>query len=224
MSTSRAPRNTLTRDRVVAGAVDLADQEGLDALTIRALAARLGVRPMALYHHVAHKEAILDAIVDAVFAEVHVPTATGRWRDELAHRSRSMRAALGRHPWAVALMETRAHPGRASLANHEAVLAVLSAAGFALPAAGHAYAVLDAYVYGFALQEAMLASVDLEGSAEDLVSGMDLADFPRLAEFAAGHATVPGYAFGDSFEVGLRIVLDGLEELRTDPGQGTGPA
>ena len=219
MSTSpRAARNTISRDRVLAAAVALADTEGLSALTIRALATRLGVKPMALYHHVSSKDEILDAIVDAVYAEVYLPIAGQPWRTELAERCRSMRAALARHPWALALMETRTNPGIANLTNHEAVLDVLRTAGFTLPATAHAYAVIDAFVYGFALQEAMLDSIDLAGSTEAILAGMDFSSFPRMAEFATGHVLTEGYAFGDSFEVGLAIVLDGLAALPGSPG------
>ena len=210
----RAPRNSLTIDRVVAGAVELADAEGIDALTMRALATHLEVRPMAIYHYVANKDAILDAIVDAVFGEVYIPEATGDWRDELTTRSASMRAALGRHPWAVGLLETRPTPGIASLTNHNAVLDVLLTTGFSLPATAHAYAAIDAFVYGFALQEAMLNSVDLAGSAPELLAGMNLTDFPRITEFAMQHVMQPGYAFGNSFDAGLTMVLDGIAALR----------
>lgn len=219
MSTSpRAARNTISRDRVLSAAVELADTEGLSALTIRALATRLGVKPMALYHHVSSKDEILDAIVDAVYAEVYLPIAGQPWRTELAERCRSMRAALARHPWALALMETRTNPGIANLTNHEAVLDVLRTAGFTLPATAHAYAAIDAFVYGFALQEAMLDSIDLAGSTEAILAGMDFSGFPRMAEFATGHVLTEGYAFGDSFEVGLAIVLDGLAALPGSPG------
>lgn len=218
MSTSaRAPRHTITRERVLAGALELADAEGLAALTIRGLATRLGVKPMAIYHHVASKEEILDALVDAVYAEIYLPVAGPPWREQLAERTRSMRAALGRHPWALSVMETRVHPGPANLANHEAALEVLRSAGFSLPATAHAYAVLDAFVYGFCLQESMLAAIDLEGSADVLIAGMDLSGMPRMAEFAAGHVLTEGYAFGDSFEVGLALVLDGIAALPGAP-------
>ena len=216
-SSTRAPRNTLSRDRLVSVAVELADEEGLAALTIRALAGRLGVQPMALYHHLPNKDAILDAIVDAVYAEVYLPSTMAPWRDELTERSRSMRAALRRHPWGLALMETRANPGHANLANHEAVLDVLRTAGFSLPATAHAYAVLDAFVYGFSLQEAMLASSDFEDSAEEFLAGMDLAGRPRMAEFATEHVLADDYAFSDSFEVGLTLVLDGIAGLPGGP-------
>lgn len=211
---ARAPRNTLSRDRVVARAVALADRDGLGVLTIRNIAAECGVKPMAIYHHVANKEAILDAIVDAVFAEVSVPRADRPWREELAERSRSMRAALRRHPWALSLMEARRNPGPATLVGHEACLEVLRSAGFSLQATAHAYAVLDAFVYGFALQEAMLDQVGLADSAGELLEGMDLRGFPRMAEFATQHVLAEGYSFASSFEVGLELTLDALERLR----------
>lgn len=211
---ARAPRNTLSRDLVVARAVALADRDGLGVLTIRNLAAECGVKPMAIYHHIANKEAILDAIVDAVFAEVYVPRTSRPWCDELAERSRSMRATLRRHPWALALMEARRNPGPATLLGHEACLEVLRSAGFSLQATAHAYAVLDAFVYGFALQEAMLDQVGLAESAAELVEGMNLAGFPRMAEFATQHVLAEGYSFASSFEVGLDLVLDALERLR----------
>lgn len=217
MAQPRAPRNTLSRERVVAAALELADAEGLDALTIRSLATRLGVRPMAIYHHVESKDGILDALVDEVFAGVLRPDPAADWREQLAQRSRSLRAALHRHRWALTVIETRTQPGPASLANHESVLEVLRSAGFTLAATAHAYAVLDAFVYGFALQEAMLASVDLEGSVDELIAGIDFSAAPRMAELAREHVAGPGYRFGDSFEVGLAMVLDGLATLPREP-------
>ncbi|QCB52578.1 TetR/AcrR family transcriptional regulator [Rhodococcus sp. PAMC28707] len=214
MVKARAPRNSLTRERVVACAVTLADRDGVPALTMRALADELGVRPMAIYNHVANKEDILDAIVDHVFGEVYLPVADGVWSEELARRSRSLRLALGRHPWATALMETRVSPGEATLTNHEAVLDVLLSNGFSLSAAAHTYAVVDAFVYGFALQESMLASIDIPSSAQAIRDAMDLTKFPRMAQFAGEHVMQPGYSFADSFEVGLAMVIDGAGALR----------
>ena len=215
-------RGSVTRDHVVAAAVDLADAAGVGALTMRALADALGVAPMSLYHHVPNKEAILDAVVDAVFAEVEAPVPGRPWRAELRRRSASLRAALGRHPWALALMEFRSSPGPATLRHHDAVLGTLRAGGFDLPATAHAYAVLDAFVYGFALQEAMLpisrdgeTPADLvEQAAQDLAPALEAGGMAHLAEFVTGHALRPGYSFAASFEVGLELVLDGLERLR----------
>ncbi|MHA7277795.1 TetR/AcrR family transcriptional regulator [Arthrobacter sp. Hz1] len=213
MSTTRAPRNTLTHEKVVAAALELVDREGLSAFTIRELAARLGVRPMSIYHYTTSKEELLDALIDVVFGEVYLPHPEGNWREELLRRSVSMREALARHRWALPVMETRAHPGPATLARHEGVLAVLRASGFSLEASAHAYAILDAFVYGFSLQEAMLEVAGVPDSSADVVAGMDLARFPRVAELAAAYAEAEVYPFTASFDIGLRVVLDGIERI-----------
>ncbi|MGR0219932.1 TetR/AcrR family transcriptional regulator [Agromyces sp. ZXT2-6] len=211
MSSPRAARNTLTRDRVMEGALALADRDGLEALTIRALAADLGVKPMAIYHYVASKDVLLDALVDRVFAEVPLPRAdSDGWREQLADRSRAMRDLLARHRWALSVLETRAHPGPSTLAAHEAVLDVLRRAGFSVEASAHAFALLDAFVFGYALQESMLETAGLPDSPADLRAGMDLAAFPRIAEAAALYAASTDYVFASSFEIGLGVVLDGI--------------
>ncbi len=213
MATPRAPRNTLTHEKLVDAAFQLVDQEGIGAFTIRELAGRLQVRPMSIYHYASSKDDLLDYLVDAVFSEVYLPEAQGNWREELTRRSRSMRDTLARHRWALAVMETRAHPGPATLTNHEAVLDVLRTSGFSLEAAAHAYAILDAFVYGFALQEAMLETVGVPTDSASVMRGMDLRRFPRVAEMAAAYATADVYPLKDTFDVGLEIVMDGVQRL-----------
>lgn len=214
MSSPRAARNTLTRDRLMEGALALADRDGFEALTIRALAADLGVRPMAIYHYVASKDVLLDALVDRVFAEVPLPRADDDgddgWRGPLAARSRAMRDLLARHRWALSVLETRSRPGPATLTAHEAVLDVLRRAGFSVEASAHAFALLDAFVFGYALQESMLETAGLPDSPADLRDGMDLAAFPRIAETAELYAASTDYVFASSFEIGLAAVLDAI--------------
>lgn len=223
VTASRAPRNTLTRDRVITGALELADAHGLDALTIRALAQHLSVRPMSIYHYVATKDELLDALVDAVFSELYMPVATEDWRSELLIRAESVRTTLARHPWALVVMETRAQPGPANLAAHEAVLELLHVAGFSVEAAGHAYAILDAFIYGFALQDSMLRTVELNTSAEELRDGMDLSQHPRLAAMAAHFVEAETYPIDISFNLGLTLALDGIARLH-DGSDGRGSA
>lgn len=213
VTTSRAPRDTLDRERVLSAAFDRAGSSGLDSLTIRALAADLGVRPMAIYHYVASKEELLDALVDRVFAEVYSPIS-GDWRSELHRRSTSLREVLNRHPWALPFVETRAQPGLATLAHHNAVIETLRSSGFSLLATAHAYAILDAFVFGIVLQEAMLASAGID-EPDPLVAGMGLTRFPRVLELASLYMAEPAHEFGASFEVGLSVVLDGIERLAT---------
>ena len=168
MPSARPP---LSRDRVVAEAMALADEQGLAALSMRALAGRLGVEAMSLYHHVAGKEALLDAMVDAVFGELHLPVVGGDWRAELRARSVSGRAVLLRHRWAVGLMDSRRTPGPQNLRHHDAVLGCLAAQGFSLVAAGTAFALLDAHLYGFMQQE---VSLPFEGEADLAALGAEL--------------------------------------------------
>ena len=95
---SRAP---LTRDRVLRAAVELADERGIDALTMRALGQELGVEAMSLYNHVANKGDLVDGMIDLVFSEIDAPAAGGDWKAELRKRAVSTLAALARHPWAI---------------------------------------------------------------------------------------------------------------------------
>lgn len=219
---ARGPRAPLTRERVLQHAARLADAGGLGSLTMRSLAQALAVQPMSLYHHVANKEDILDGLVDLVFAEVPVPEEEpGGWRAAMEHRARAMREALARHPWAVGLMETRTTPGAANLRHHNATLGVLRRAGFSLAAAGHAYALLDSYIYGFALQEADLP-VGTPDADPEVVEAMARSfspeELPYLAEMAMDRAMQPGYSFGAEFDVGLGIILDGLAALLDQDG------
>jgi AcrR family transcriptional regulator len=206
----------LNRERVLEGAVQVADAGGLGSLTIRSLAERLGVRPMSVYHYVANKGEILDGIVDIVFGEMDLPTVGGDWRTELTRRARSARAVLRRHPWAIPLLESRATPGPATLAHHNAVLGTLLAAGFSREVTAHAYAILDAFVYGFAVQE---SSLPFEGPdsvgdiAEPIMELMASGEYPHMVDMATSYYLRPGYDFGDEFEFGLGLLLDSLERL-----------
>ncbi|MEL6893255.1 MAG: TetR/AcrR family transcriptional regulator C-terminal domain-containing protein [Actinomycetota bacterium] len=211
-TTQPAKRPRMTRERVLAGALELADQTGVADLTIRRLAEALGSKPMTIYHHVPSKDEILDGIVDLVFAEIDLPDLELDWKPAVRARCVSAREVLARHPWAVPLMESRRSPGPATLRHHDAVVACLRS-GLSLTMTGHAYAVLDAFVYGFAIQEAALPSAgdEMDEVVDDLVTD-ELADhFPALHEFATGRAMQPGYDFGDEFEFGLDLILDALE-------------
>jgi len=213
--TETEPRPRLDRDRVLRAALEVADEGGLGSLTIRSLAEALGVKPMSVYHHVAGKEAILDGIVDLVFAEIELPAGDGSWRAEMQARASSARAVLRRHSWAIALMESRRSPGAASLRHHDAVLASLAAGGFPIDLAGHAYALLDSYVFGFALQEAGLPVERTDGVgelADAVMAGFEPGQYPHLARLATEVVMKPGYDFGAEFDFGLGLILDGLQE------------
>ena len=212
----RAP---LSRERVLRAAVQIADEGGIGSLTIRSLAQALGVKPMSVYHHVANKEQILDGIVDIVFGEIELPSPEGSWRTEIQRRAESARRVLGRHRWAIGLLESRTNPGPATMRHHEANLATLRAGGFSVEMTAHAYALIDSYVYGFALQEASLP-FDSSSVAEVAAPMMEMfreGGYPRMVELATEHVLQPGYDFGDEFGFGLELILDGLSAQRS-PG------
>ncbi|MDO9497657.1 MAG: TetR/AcrR family transcriptional regulator [Nocardioides sp.] len=215
MSTPRrAPRNTLSRARVIAAAMELADADGVAALTIRALAARLEVRPMSLYHYVATKEELLDALVEQVYAEMERPDPTaGDWRAELVRRGESVRALLLRHPWALWLLETRTAPERpAALGHAEAVLATLLAGGCPPEVAVRAHVLLDSYVYGFVLQELTMASTDPHSdNSGELAVSLEAGPYPSLRAAMSAVRADDDYVFADAFAPGLEVVLDGVE-------------
>lgn len=210
-------RERLTRTRVVDAAMTLADDGGLEALSMRRLAEHLGVVPMALYRHVADKHELLDAMIDRVFAELTDPVDPD-WAGALRARARSMRDALARHPWAIGRMETGT-PGPANLAHHNAVMGCLRA-GARLPFwdAVHASSLLDSYVYGFALQDRTLAGdIPAEAARRREVVVADgpaaLDAYPYLAE-VADQLGRHGYDFAQEFAVGLDLVLDAIRGLR----------
>jgi Tetracyclin repressor-like, C-terminal domain len=128
---------------------------------------------------------------------------------------------LSRHPWAIALMESRRTPGPANLRHHDAVLGCLRRAGFPVTLAAHAYSLLDAYIYGFALQEASLPFTTPEETAEvarSIMAELPAGAYPHLTELAVEHVLQPGYDYGDEYQFGLELLLDGLERAAAAAG------
>lgn len=211
----------------MSAAVELADQLGFEALTMRKLAEELGVGAMSLYYYVPNKDELLDGMVEIVFGEIAVPADASDWKAAMRHRAISGREALARHRWANGLMESRTKPGPESLRLHNDVLGCLREAGFSIELAIHANSVLDAYIYGFALQEASVP-FDTPDEMTDVISeqvrhveaDQDMAAFaeafPHLAEIVVGHIAQSGFDFGAEFEYGLALILNGLEQRLAD--------
>jgi AcrR family transcriptional regulator len=207
----------LSKQRVVAEAVGLADREGVDGLSMRRLADALGAGAMSLYRYVANKDELLDAMIDTVFAEIELPPEEADWQSAMRKRSVSARQVLARHRWAIGLMDSRTSPGPAHLRHREAITACLRTAGFTVVMATHASWLLDSYVYGYALQESGLP-FDTAGDLADLVEDVYLPqlppdEFPYLNESAAA-LVAAGYDPTQEFGFGLDLVLDALERLR----------
>ena len=216
--TTAQQRAPLSRERVILEGVALADQDGIDMLTMRRLADRLHVEPMSLYHHVANKDEILDGMVDVVFREIELPEAGAEWKTAMRDRASSARDALRRHPWAIGRMESRVNAGPATLRHHDAVIGCLRAAGFRIQLTAHAFSAIDGYLYGFAMQELNLPFHTPEETAAMAVTFLEqfpATQFPHLAELTMEHVMLPGYDYGDEFEFGLALILDGLERART---------
>jgi AcrR family transcriptional regulator len=210
----RAP---LSRQRVFAAAVALADSGGIDAVTMRGLAQRLHVEPMSLYHHVANKDEVRGGMVDAVFGEIKLPSGRTDWRTAMRARAVSAREVLRRHPWAIGLMQTRLTPGPATLRHHDAVIGCLRGAGFSIAQTAHAFSAIDSYLYGFAMQEQNLPFSTPEEAAAMAVTFLEhfpAADYPHLAELTTQHVLRPGYDYGNEFRIGLDVILDGFQPQR----------
>ena len=207
----RAP---LSRELVLQTALRLADQGGLESLSMRKLGQELGVEAMALYYHFANRDAIVDGIVDLVFGEVELPPTGPDWRTSMRTRAISLRDALLRHRWAIGLMESRRNPGPANLRHHDAVIGSLRAGGFDMDKVARAYSLLDSYIYGFAVTKMNLPfddTSDIVELSETMLSPFAPGEYQNLADFITEVAMKPGYDYANEFENGLDAILDGLE-------------
>lgn len=209
----RAP---LSRERVLATAIDLADSRGPSDLSMRKIASALGVEAMSLYNHVENKNDLIDGMIDIVFAEIEPPAVKGDWKSELRKRAISTRSALNRHRWAIGEMEGRTNHGPNSMRLHDAVLGCLRNAGFSPAMSVHLYSVQDAYIYGFVLQEIDMAQETPEEFAAEAERQMrdyaeHLPDYPYLVEVVGGHVAEHGYDYEEEFLFGLDLILDGIE-------------
>jgi len=210
-------RTPLWRERVLRAAMAHADEGGLETFTMRKLAQALGVAPMSLYRHVANKDDLVDGIVDLVFDEIDLPAAGAEWKGAMRQRAISVRQALARHRWAIGLMESRRNPGPANLRHHDAVIGSLRAGGFDVAMAAHAYSLLDGYIYGFAMTKMNLpfdTSEEVAEVAQGMLEPFPRDEYPHLLEMLTQHVMKPGYDFGNEFEYGLDLILDGLERVR----------
>src|SRR5687767_14495180 len=147
---AEAPRRVpLSRDRVLRAAVALADDAGIDSLSMRNLAQELGVVPMALYKHVANKEQLLDGMVDVVVGEIDPPVPGADWKGAVRQRILSARRALLRHPWASRVIESRTNPTPVVLAYMDSMIGMFRAGGFSADLTHHVMHALGSRMWGF---------------------------------------------------------------------------
>lgn len=221
------PRAPLSRERVLQAAIRLADEGGIESLTMRKLARALGVEAMSLYNHVANKDDLVDGIVDLVVSEIDLPSTAADWEAAIREYAISAHEALLRHPWACTLVmspTTTRTLRTPRLRYMEWLLRQLREAGFPPELTYHAYHALDGHILGFTLwQLGHSAGAKELGDAQDLADfaakflrELRAGDYPYLAEHVEQHLT----AFGDEgrseseFEFGLGLILDGLKRAR----------
>lgn len=214
--------------------VELADRDGVDSLSMRKLAAALGVEAMSLYNHVANKDQLLIGMTELVWTRVYVPETSDEWQTEIRLRYLSARTVILAHPWIVQLAES-CRSGPLLLAATNSMLGCLRHAGFSVPLAYRALLVLDSYLYGFALQEVSWphARSELPRVVSEMLPDVPKDQFPHLVELMGyvAHVTVgPSNARGPweyraEFEFGLELVLQGLNQaLLRDGGVDVGGA
>ena len=209
------PRLPVSRDRVLATAIEIADERGIGAITMREVASRLGVEAMSLYNHVANKDDILDGMVDLVIEQVDLPSDVEDWRDAMRCRAVSAHQVFGSHPWLPLLVDSRESSGPSRLRYFDWVLGRLTTAGFSLDGAARAFSLLDSYIYGFGIQEFNF-SADGDASAEEMaeafLAAVPAEKYPYLHRMAS-HAMETGYDAESDFNSGLELILDGLERI-----------
>jgi AcrR family transcriptional regulator len=210
---NKAPVN---RERTLEVALAVADTEGIEAVTMRRVARELGVEAASLYHHVHGKAEILDGLVEAVAGRIELPEPSPSWRADITQRARHTRATLCGHPWAVSLMASRTSPGPATLRLLETGIRSFRQGGFSVVQAAHAISTVDSYVHGFVLQEVNLPFRDesqLAAMTGQIMETFPTSEFPYLFELTLEHVLQPGYDYGQEFDSGLEVVLDGVAAL-----------
>ena len=215
--TTPQPRVRLNRVRVIAAAVALADEGGIDALTMRRLGEELKVEAMSLYNHVTNKDDLVNGMADNIFGEVELPSHSDDWMTAIRQRSISFREVLARHPWAISVHGSGTNPGPATLRHHDRVIGTFRNGGFSVASAAHAFSAVDSYIYGFAMQERTLPFTTPEETAamaEIMLAQLPRSEYPYLEELTSDHVLSGSYFYGDEFLIGLDLILAGLKTLR----------
>lgn len=212
-------RALLNRDRVLHAAVTLADQAGIDAVSMRNLAQELGVVPMALYKHVANKDELIDGMVDVVVGEIDPPVPDTDWQSAVRQRIISAREALLRHPWAFRVIASRTSPTPAVLGYTDSIIGMFRAGGFSVELTHHVMHALGRRMWGFTW-ELFDDSPSLDAEAHEATRRELAGRYPHIAEVAMTVAHDGASASRTrcdeqfEFEFALDLLLDGFERLR----------
>ena len=216
MATRSKTRRPLSRERILSAALELVDDGGIDSLSMRKLAQKLGFEAMSLYNHVASKDDVIDGILDLVLAESEPPSPTGDWEGAVRESAISVHDALRRHTWAAAVVMApgRIRPGR--LRYMDALLGRLREADFSAETTYHAYHVLDGHIFGFSMWESSHSYS--EEDAAEVMANFDRFvppdEYPYLHEHGQQHLSEGPQHDVSAFEFGLDLILDGLKKIR----------
>ena len=223
------PRVPLSKERVLRAAVNLADESGIESVTMRRLADELGAEAMSLYYHVANKEDVLDGIADAVAREINQavdragePSDAANWKTAMRRRILAARQVLLRHRWAPGLFETRTTTSPAIIRHFDALVGLMRDGGFSYDLAHHGLHALGSRALGFSQE--LFDPGDGAGPGDATASPADIASqFPHLAAMLTEIAhDDPDSTLGwcddqTEFEFGLDLILNGLDSLRHTP-------
>jgi AcrR family transcriptional regulator len=226
-TTSAEPRIPLSKQRVLRAAIGVADQGGIESLTMRKLAQVLGVEAMSLYYHVANKDQVLDGVVDVIVTEINdvvsqidMPAGGGDWKTAMRMRILAAREVLLRHPWAPEVIETRTTMSPSIMSYFEALLGVFRSGGFSYDVAHHALHALGSRAIGFTQELFNPDEADPDAEASAAMFEQMASQLPNLVGMMSeiSHDD-PDSTLGwcddqTEFEFGLDLILDGLERLR----------
>ena len=214
-----ARRSPLNRDRVLRAAVALADDVGIEALSMRNLAERLGVVPMALYKHVANKEELLDGMVEVIVGEIDPPAQGADWKDAIRRRILSARRSLLRHHWASRVIESRTHASPVVLDYMDSLIGIFRAGGFSADLTHHVMHALGIRMWGFTQEVFPTPAPPADPDARAAMFGQFAARYPHIVEMATAASHDEGSTVGGGcddqfeFEFALDLLLDGFERL-----------
>jgi AcrR family transcriptional regulator len=216
--TQTEPRLPLSRDRILHAALELADEGGIESLTMRKLAQALGFEAMSLYNHVANKDDVLDGILDLVLAESEPPSPAGDWDAAIRTSAISVHEALRRHPWSCTLLMSPEHARPARARYMDLLLGRLRGAGFSAETTYYVYHVLDGHIFGFSLWETShtYTAEEVSNFKATFEETITADAYPYLHEHAQQHFSEGPQSEVRAFEFGLDLLLDGLKKTH-DP-------
>jgi AcrR family transcriptional regulator len=210
------PRIPLSRERVLGAAIALADESGIESLSMRHLGQELGVEAMSLYNHVANKDDIIAGIVDVVVGEFDLaPRGTG-WETELRRIMMSAHAVLLRHAWACSILMSAASVGPARWEFMDTVLRTLRDGGFSVRLSHLGFHALDIHLLGSTMSAAnfQFDSAELAAMGEGFLRGLPAGEYPHMVEHVRYHLDDPKLGLEGDFSFGLDLILEGLERRR----------